>query len=308
MNAPPVTTEKKTGSSHAGRIWRAMRRTIRLLLSNLSDADRFIIFVGNPRSGTTLVRSLLNAHPGVMIANELNVLKRMAAGESWNTILRRLVDNEREFTADPVWTGYSYAVPPTEQLASSGNVRVIGDKKAGGTSRLLQDDPELLSRFCRWSPLPVCAIHCVRHPLDVIATKTRRNGESLNENVKRYFAAEQAAVAAAEDSTIAGHTRVYLEDLIMRPRRTLQELLSFIGLDAADPYVRACESVVYNKPNLSRFRVNWSAATLVHIEQHMRSTPHLSRYLTDGRLLFDEEHHSQTDTALHPVARPRRAA
>lgn len=72
----------------------------------VEQLTKFVLFIGNPRSGTTLVRSLLNAHPQVLIANEANVLRFVEEGISKEDILRRLIDNVKTFDANPVWTNY----------------------------------------------------------------------------------------------------------------------------------------------------------------------------------------------------------
>ena len=40
------------------------------------------MFIGYPRSGHTLVRSLLDAHPNAIVANELDVISKW---QQWNT-------------------------------------------------------------------------------------------------------------------------------------------------------------------------------------------------------------------------------
>ena len=53
------------------------------LMTDLSQVRYFVVFLGNPRSGTTLVRSLLDAHPNIAIANEVHSIRLMEAGKNW---------------------------------------------------------------------------------------------------------------------------------------------------------------------------------------------------------------------------------
>ena len=281
-------TEKSTGAWNPLRLIRAARRRFHLFRTDLSGVERFVVFVGNPRSGTTLVRSLLNAHPSVVIANEVHALRCVAVGENWNTVLGRILDNERQFAANPVWTGYRYEVPRSVNEPKNG-IRVIGDKKAGGTSKLLQEDPSLVLRLQEWSPLPVQYIHCVRHPFDVTSTKSRRNGNSLAQNIDRYFAAEAAAISVQNSVGDAGYLRIHQEDLISDSAAVLHMLLHFIGLDTCDGYVRACQSVIYESPNKSRHGITWPAGAIIEVERRSKQVPHLQRYLTGDRLLFHED-------------------
>jgi hypothetical protein len=88
----------------------------------------YCIFIGYPRSGHSLVGSLLDAHPNIVIAHELDALKYMNAGFSRGQILNLIVDRSRIFTKQGrVWTGYSYRVPGQWQ-GNHRDLRVIGDK------------------------------------------------------------------------------------------------------------------------------------------------------------------------------------
>lgn len=46
------------------------------LQPDFSKLDTFLLFIGYPRSGSTLIGSLLDAHPNIIIANEHNVITR----------------------------------------------------------------------------------------------------------------------------------------------------------------------------------------------------------------------------------------
>ncbi len=291
------------------RLVRGARRRLRLWQTDLSSLKRFVMFVGNPRSGTTLVRSLLNAHPEVVNDNEVDVLRCVRAEETWETVLGRILQNESEFSAKPVWTGYDYRVqnaPSAEEQPRSPKLRVIGDKKAGASSKWLRDNPSVLAQFTEWSRLPNFVIHCVRHPFDVISTKTRRNGESLDVNIDRYFESEMTAVALENSHQRVDYVRLYQEDLIQDASTTLTSLLHAIGLDVPTGYVGACEALVYEKPNRSRFKVKWTEDLILDVERRVRKVPHLHRYLHDGRLLFDEaagQTYRSTSSASQPLRR-----
>src|SRR6185503_2841686 len=50
------------------------------------DLDTFCTFIGYPRSGHTLIGSLLYAHPNAIIADELDALRFLQAGFSRNQV------------------------------------------------------------------------------------------------------------------------------------------------------------------------------------------------------------------------------
>ena len=71
------------------RIYRRGRRAV-----GLGQVRSFCLFIGYPRSGHSLVGSLLDAHPDIAIAHEVNVLGLVAGNDLdrrtlFHTLLRR---------------------------------------------------------------------------------------------------------------------------------------------------------------------------------------------------------------------------
>ena len=245
-----------------------------------------LFFMGNPRSGTTLVRSLLDAHPMVVLSNELNAMKLMENGHSWQSVLRQILQNSIRFKRAPVWTGYSYSVQYGEK-DSPAMIRVIGDKKAGYTTKMIRDDSTVIMRFLQWVPLPVTFVHCIRHPMDVIATKSRCNQRSIVKNMKTYFNHE-AAVAFA--SRVVGQKqiiRVYLEDLIHRPEDVMRSMLTVLELPVDETYLHACASAVNPATHETRHQIRWSSEMIEEMEKRMAAISHLKYYLKNRTEISD---------------------
>ena len=55
------------------------------------DVKTFCMFIGYPRSGSTLIGSLLDAHPNIIIAHELDVFRYIRAGFNKRQISRHEV-------------------------------------------------------------------------------------------------------------------------------------------------------------------------------------------------------------------------
>lgn len=234
----------------------------------------FLFFVGNPRSGTTLVRSLLDAHPEVVLGQELDALKYVARGDGWRALVARVMWNRLRFSRNPVWNGYSYAVSGSFRRAP---LRVIGDKKAARSADRLTLDPEVLQRLRRLSPVPVRVVHCVRHPLDVIASRTLANGRPLEWNADRYFELEETAAATC---SLLGRDscRVALEELIASPETHIQRIFKFLELECPPELISSCRALVFPRPRLTRESMRWPEPLLEKIEGQCRSVPHLRGY------------------------------
>ena len=257
-----------------------------LLTDYCGNLRSFLIFVGNNRAGTTLVKSLLDAHPNVILGHEVHILKCIAEGVSWTQGVSKILASSEQFARKPFWTGYSYQIPTLSNQIHT--LHIIGDKKAYLTTNLLAQDMSLLDRLIQWSPVPIIAIHCVRHPFDVIATKIRRNRLPSQRNIEDYFRIEKTATLVFDKLGKHQCKRIYYEQLIENPLDSLQSLLDFLELNAEHSYLSACQSVMFDRPHKSRFGIDWTPEMIGAIWRLSLEVEHLSYYLNQGKLLFNE--------------------
>lgn len=245
--------------------WRGRR-------ADLRDLRSFLLFVGNPRSGTTLVRSLLDAHPQAAVGHEVNVLRHLERREGWPTLAGRLLDSRDRFARNPVWTGYSYRVGGPARKAS---LRVLGDKKAARTATLVREDPTRLDRLAGAVPVPLRLLHCVRHPLDTVAARVRGNGRPVEWNLEACFDLEETAAAACERYP---SFRLRLEDLAADPDGRLRSLAAFLDLDPEEEWLAACRALVFERPRRARDEMAWTPALLARARERAARVPHLAGY------------------------------
>ena len=96
---------------------------------DLASVRAFLVFVGHPRSGHSLVGSLLDAHPRMVVSHELDVLKYVAAGYRRDQLLTLVLEHARvNVAAGRTSWGYSYAVPGQWQ-GRYRDLAVVGDKR-----------------------------------------------------------------------------------------------------------------------------------------------------------------------------------
>lgn len=244
-----------------------------------ADVEAYCLFIGHARSGSTLVGSLLSAHREMVIAHELDTLRfiqwRFRRDQLFHLVLRR----DAEFHARGHRhgdNGYDYAVADSWQ-GRFDRLRVIGDKKAGASTRKLADRPELLDRLRGTVGVPLRLIQVTRNPFDNIASISK-HGKSLAEAADRYFArcATLATVRKAtrpEELTVVKH-----EDLVAEPEAALRRLCHFLGVQADDPYLAECARIVNVTPNQRRAESEWDPDLVATVTERMRAYPFLDGY------------------------------
>ena len=111
------------------------------------DTETNCMFIGYPRSGHTLIGALLDAHPNMIIAHELDALKFIYARFSKRQIYYLLLKNSRAFAERGCKTSrYSYGVPNQLQ-GRFEKLQIIGDKQGEASTLRFQSIPGLLQQL-----------------------------------------------------------------------------------------------------------------------------------------------------------------
>ena len=90
-----------------------------------NNLESIILFIGYSRSGHSLVGSLLDAHPEILVSHELHVVKHLMSGKSKDDILRSMAINSALFNKNGrEYTGYDYSIKG--QFQGKGQVALPG--------------------------------------------------------------------------------------------------------------------------------------------------------------------------------------
>ncbi|MFO0749590.1 MAG: hypothetical protein U1F43_28555 [Myxococcota bacterium] len=248
-----------------------------------ASVERFVFFIGYPRSGHTLVGALLDAHPDALVAHELHALavlrqpRRLPLGAP--RLYAKLLLRSRWFGArGRLWSGYDYTVPGQWQ-GRWRTLRVIGDKRGGGSTQLLAADPAALDQLRATVAVPIVAIHHVRDPHDNIASIAQREGIPLADAAARYFRLADLAAVALRRLGPSERVDLHHEDLVADPRARLADLALALGLAPEPAWLDACARLVLPAPHRSREAVAWPPELLAEVARRMAAHPHLARYL-----------------------------
>ena len=160
----------------------------------IDGIKKFVMFIGYPKSGHSIVGSLMDAHPHMVIANEFLLLRnwkyfsdrQKESGEAnpfyqnkaylFNTLYRRSYwDTTDGFRSENnTKKNYTLSMDSLWQGKFNKYISVIGDKSGGVTSDTYLTSKTTFSRYFEelrsTVKLPIKAVHVVRNPYDQIST------------------------------------------------------------------------------------------------------------------------------------------
>lgn len=254
------------------------------LVRNRADFDsveRYCMFVGHGRTGHSLVGSFLNGHPEMVVSHELDALRlldRATVPLSRDQLFSAILQRDAEFTSlGREWTKYTYDVPGTTQ-GEFDRLRVIGDKKGAASTRRLGHSPELLGDLRETVSAPLRVVHVVRNPFDTIASRRKLKDSWQEYGVEKYFANADSVELVSEMLGEDELLRLHYDDLVTDTAGVLSDLCAFLGVEANDAYLSACDDFVFDSPKRTRTETEWSGDEIERIEHKCQEYDWLREY------------------------------
>ena len=226
-----------------------------------------------------MVGSLLDAHPSIVIAHAFHTLQHLKPDLSEQELYYLLLSRARWFARrNARWSGYKYAVP-SQYKGEYSTLRVIGDKKGGGTSAILVRNPELLGALRELLSVPVNVIHVTRHPLDNISTLARKDrGSDVDEGIDLYFQLCEGVRRARRQTADEHWLTLPLEEFIWSTQVHLTKTCSFLEVESPEEYIRDCSDIVFDTPSRSREKIAFTPSQLSRIQREAKSFSFLDDY------------------------------
>jgi hypothetical protein len=251
------------------------------------DVEHFVLFIGYPHSGSTLVGSLLNAHPDVVISQEANILQYVKPGVTRQQLFALVLEGDRRFAAvGRRWMHIDYSLPGTHQ-GTFDHLRVIGDKMAQRASRQIHADPSVLDRLRRTVRVPIRVLYLTRNPFDNIASiaspsMTQRPPKPLSEVVERYrdlaVAVDDVRRRLKSDELLT----LSYESVSADPAGRMADICRFIGVDATESFLETCARTIRPGASRSRDRISWPPEERRGVEELIATHPTLEAYTFDA--------------------------
>ena len=269
----------------------------------------FIFFIGFPHSGHSIVGSLLDSHPHIVVSHELNLFALLSYGKISPTkqaIFNAIWKNTKQTVINGVRArngkGYDLLVDDLYQGKYINYIDVIGDKKGGATVDLL------IKNRKKWSSiydvlkslnLTLKVILVLRNPYDLIASTVLINHYSreyskikqlnltkkfspdkINYEINRYFR-RHCAIVNAKKTYNLDMIEIYGKDLVSDPRGTLLNLCNHLGVNCPNNYLDMCEKKLYKTESKTRRLIEWPDKQLKVIQEKIDKYDNLKCFSFD---------------------------
>ena len=292
--------------------WSANEVKKKLPSSVIDHVKTFVFFLGHGRSGHSIVGSLMDSHPNMVIASEVDVFTRLSDGSLppikskifnalWANAKEDIMYGLRAKSTDG--KGYNLFVDGLYEGRYVDHIDVIGDKKGGITTKLLATEPDKWSHVydvLRSLNVTIKVIFVIRNPYDNIGTslfygldspvhlnkfggvKESNNtynfsSSTIQKIIDRYFLYHQT-IADARKKYHLNIIEVQVKDLISDPRGTLLNICNSLGVTCSDNYLDICSSKIFKTESRTRHLIRWSDEQLTMIQQNIEKYKCLKGY------------------------------
>ena len=166
----------------------------------------FVFFMGYSRSGSSIVSSLMDAHPHMVIAYQYKVINEWTQKLNKKAYLYRELYEKSQTDATIGWRSehnmaksYTLHIDTGWQGRYDEYISVIGDKNADKTVNLFARSQsqfsEVYTQLQKTVEVPIKAVFVVRNPYDIISTRALyQNPEDLRKVLDTNLTDEDSSV------------------------------------------------------------------------------------------------------------------
>lgn len=281
---------------------------------DIEDVRTFVIFIGFARTGHSIVGTLMDAHPDIIIAHEYNVLKNIKSQLTSDSQLLALFNNlykNSYSNAVNGWRsekksrkGYNLSMSQDTWQGKVRRLRVIGDKAAGMASHQYMTDPTkcqcLADEMKNTFNISVKAVRVLRNPYDIISTralyrtnrKVPRNPSELahhklptvlSKDIRRFVEFASLVNKMIVDCHLSV-IDIHLCDLVNQPHLVMKDICNSLGVQCFPDYLEACAGKLFKTLSKTRSLVEWPPELIENVEKDI-----IMRFSEFSRYSYDSD-------------------
>jgi len=232
-----------------------------------------------------MIGALLDAHPQVILADEVHALQFVEAGFSREQIFHILLRASRREALKGRVTArrlqaYSWQVPGQWQ-GRYHQLRLLGDSTSGSVTRALAAQPALLKKLEEtMGTVKIKFLHLIRNPYDPIAVMMVRGKRTFGNALDHYTKSCEMLVTLYQEIGRENIFPIRYEDFLQDPPNRLQEICLFLGLQAPADYLQACASILHPVEHPRQW-IAWDSAKIEAVAHMMTRFDFLQGYSFD---------------------------
>jgi hypothetical protein len=205
--------------------------------ADLQRINQLVLFVGHAHSGHSIIGAIMDAHPAMALANEVNIVKAIHEHQlNAQQIKSILLFHSLSSGSQQHWknSAYIHDIANSTQGQTS-RPTVIGDKKAGGSTRIFFRHPALYSSILRTFGEQLRIIFVRRNPLDVVAAYSHYMQQPVSQfHVTRYIENLNTVRQVQKQTPKAQFLEVCQRDFVNNPVACMSRIFAFTGLPVTD--------------------------------------------------------------------------
>jgi hypothetical protein len=215
-----------------------------------------LLFIGSPRTGSTLLGQILNYHPECLVANEARfITKVVVQGLPFEKALKNVEETalkqfekglEKDSKYGKTIDRYQSKWLPFGDLSKGPEfkkkeIKVVGDKKAGGATQAFIDKPDEMLKFLTAHP-KASLLQTIRNPVDAAVSYMKSH------EVKPFEKACEEIIMKTHTAYVLGkhvsnpYFYVYYEDLINDPEREIGKILTWLNINCSNSWLSKISS------------------------------------------------------------------
>ena len=215
----------------------------------------FVLFIGSGRSGSTIVASILNSHPNVLISHEIGIIKKGYNSEK--LIIDNIISHTKKKSLN--YKSINKDIKNKDINIPKKEIFLYGDKHSDQNTLSIAKNIELFNQF-KSNVYNLKLINVVRNPYDNITTKYLRK-QSMFDKKKGFIGAiKQYNIEMNTVKLLSLNNPLFnirLENLILNPIENISKMFDFFSLDYNMEMIEKITNIILKKPSISRNKINW---------------------------------------------------
>ncbi len=246
--------------------------------ASFKNIETCCFFIGYPRSGHSIISSVMDAHPNCLIAHRMDSIRYFEMGYKLLDIFYLMLRNSERFgKSNRKLTAYEYNIPNQWQGRFS-TLKVIGDQEGKWSTLRLANRPEVLEKLLQIKTVKLRFIHVIRNPFDNISTWALRTADDIDSRTLKYFDLVEKVASIQKHLAPEQILNIRHEEFIKEPEKWIKTIFNFIDLEIDTPFIKDCTSIIFQKENKSRNKVKWSLESIEKVENKMKEYPFFDGY------------------------------